>query len=264
MERERKLIALKKKDNKLSILVFVILILLTLITMKETEYKVIVALKAIPGIIDFIFKDFLPPAINSIPVLLPSLLDTIYMAIVSTVLGGIISLILALLCAEQTTPSKFLMVLIRAFASALRNIPALAWALIFVPAFGIGKTVGVMALVMGALGTMTRSFTETIEEIDLGGIEALRACGASYWQVLRNGVIPQAIPGIVSWGLYNFELDVRASTIIGMVGGGGIGFFIQSNIKLFKYRNATMAIIIVGLLVIVTEFISKKIREKMI
>lgn len=264
MTRDRQIIRLDNQKKSLVIIGAVLIALLTVITSIWTKYNLLEAGLAIPGVVNFILTDFLPPSVHAMPQLIPSLLDTIYMAIVSTVISGILALILALLCAETTAPSAFLRVLIRGFASALRNIPALAWALIFVPVFGIGKTIGVLALSIGALGSMTRLFTETIEEIDPGKVEALRATGASYWQTLRNGVIPQAVPGLLSWSLYNFELDVRASTIIGMVGGGGIGFFIQSTIKLFKYKQTSMAILIVALLILGVELISKRIREKVI
>jgi len=252
-----------KKEKSLYTWTGVLLVLLTtVVTGYTTKFDAFEAVRVLPGIMDFILTDFLPPAAEAVPNFLSSLLDTLCMAIISTVTGAIISLVLALLCAAPTTPHPAVRVIIRAFASCLRNIPALAWAMIFVPAFGIGKTVGVMALVLGAMGSMIRFFAETIEEIDLGSIEAVRSVGGSYWQVLKNGVLPQCFPGIISWSLYNLELDIRASTIIGMVGGGGIGFFIQFTIKLFKYRQATMAIIAVTLLVLLTEALSKRIRER--
>ena len=229
-----------------------------------TQFNAIEAVTVIPGILNFIFTDFLPPAFQSLPEVVGPLLDTVYMAIISTLTGAVISIVLALLCATITTPHPVIKVGIRAFASLLRNIPALAWTIVLVPGFGIGKTVGLIALLINAVGHLTRSFTETIEEIDRGGIEAIRATGGSYWQVLKNGVLPQCTPGLISWTLYNLELDIRSSTIIGMVGGGGIGFFIQFNIKLFRYNYATMAIIAVAISVLLIEYLSKKIRERLL
>jgi phosphonate transport system permease protein len=237
--------------------------LTALLTGYTTQFNVVEAIKVIPGIAGFIGADFLPPNVRAIPGFTASLLDTVYMAVISTLTGAVFSLLLSLLCAAPTAPHWTLKVGIRACASLLRNIPSLAWAIVLVPAFGIGKTVGVMALLINAVGNLTRFFTETVEEIDLGGVEAIRAAGGSYWQVLKSGVLPQCVPGLVSWTLYNLELDIRASTIIGMVGGGGIGFFIQSNIKLFRYDYATMAIIAVALSVLLIEYLTKKVRERM-
>lgn len=259
--RSKEFIPLKKEKSFYTWAVVFIVILITLFTAYLTEFDVKKAFLAIPGILNFITTDFLPPDITSVPNFMSSLLDTFYMAFISTVTAAIISLVLSLLCAEPTSPNKVIEVVIRALASALRNIPSLAWTIILVPAFGIGKTVGLMALFIGALGSMIRFFTETIEEIDLGGMEAIRSVGGNYWQVVKNGVLPQCYPGIISWTLYNFELGIRASTIIGMVGGGGIGFFIQSSMKLFQYDKAMMAVIVVAVVVLIAESISKKIRE---
>jgi phosphonate transport system permease protein len=227
-----------------------------------SQFNVFEAIRVMPGVLSFIFTDFLPPSYVALPNIVQPLLDTFYMAVVSTVTAATISLVLAFLCATPTMPHPAFKIVIRAFASLLRNIPALAWTMILIPAFGIGKSVGVIALIIGSLGSMTRFFTETIEEIDIGKIEAIRSSGGSYWQVLRAGVMPQCTPGLISWTLYSLELDIRASTIIGMVGGGGIGFYIQSTIKLFKYDHAAMAIFIVAILVIIIELLTKKIRER--
>lgn len=253
---------LKKEKSLYTWIGVVIVVLTALITGYISEFDVPEAIRVIPGVLNFIFTDFFPPAAKAVPDFWGSLLDTVYMAIVSTVTGAAISLIFSLLCATPTTPHPLLKVTIRAFASLLRNIPELAWTIILVPAFGIGKTVGLMALLIGSVGNMTRFFTESIEEIDLGGIEAMRAVGGSYWLILKSGVLPQCVPALVAWTLYNLELNIRASTIIGMVGGGGIGFFIQFTIKLFRYDHAAMAILAIAVVVLCVEFLSKNIRER--
>lgn len=251
-----------KKEKNFNVWAGVLLIVLTVvITGQITEFNLTEAFLAIPGIVNFILTDFFPPAVKALPQITSPLLDTFYMAVVATVTSALISIGLAFLGATPTTPHLFFKVFIRALASILRNIPALGWTIILVPAFGIGKLVGVIALTIGSLGSMIRFYIETIEEIDTGKIEAVRATGGSYWQILRSAVLPQSLPSLISWTLYSFELDIRASTIIGMVGGGGIGFYIQSTIKLFRYDAAAMAIMEVALLVVIIEFISKKIRE---
>jgi len=260
--RTKELIPLKKENDLRTWLFVVGVIFITLVTGYITEFDVKKAILALPGIFSFIAEDFLPPDITAVPKFMESLMDTFYMAFISTTTGAVISLVLALLCASPTSPNNVVEFSIRAFASSLRNIPSLAWTIMLVPAFGIGKTVGLMALLIGAIGSMTRFFTETIEEIDMGNIEALRSVGGSYWQVLKCGVLPQCYPGLIAWTLYNFELGIRASTIIGMVGGGGIGFYIQSTIKLFQYDQAMMAVLVVAVVVLIAEATSKKIREQ--
>jgi phosphonate transport system permease protein len=239
----------------------ILVVAAALVTGRVTSFNLIDALAAMPGIIGFIIHDFLPPNFSVLPNIIEPLLDTLAMAVVSTMIASCISLVLAFVCAAPTTPHPALRVVLRAFASALRNIPSLAWVMILIPAFGIGKFVGVLALTIGSLGSLIRFFTETIEEIDRDKLEAIRAAGGSYWQMLRSGVIPQCLPGFIAWILYNFELDIRASAIIGMVGGGGIGFFIQMSIKLFKYSDAAVGILVVVAVVLIIEWTSKKIRE---
>lgn len=254
-------IPLKKEKSFYTWAGIFLVIMTALVTGWISEFSVPEAIKALPGVMSFLFTDFLPPAAAALPNIAGPLLDTICMAVISTLTAAVISLFLALLCAAPTAPHIVFKVSIRAFASFLRNIPALAWTMILVPAFGIGKFVGVIALTIGSIGSMIRFFTETIEEIDTGKIEAIRSTGGSYWQILKSGVLTQCMPGVVSWTLYSFELDIRASTIIGMVGGGGIGLFIQSSIKLFRYDHAAMAILVVALFVLLIEYITKKTRE---
>jgi phosphonate transport system permease protein len=258
--RER-IIPLKKQRSLLTWLGLAAVVTATILTGYASSFSIPEAVLAIPGILKFIFTDFLPPNFAALPQILNPLLDTLAMAVVSTVMASLLSLILAFLCAAPTTPHPAVRVVIRGFASCLRNIPSLAWVMILVPAFGIGKFVGVLALIIGSLGSMTRFFAETIEEVDKDKLEAIRATGGTYWQVLKNGVIPQCTSGFIAWILYNFELDVRASAIIGMVGGGGIGFFIQFSLKLFRYADAAMGIAVVAVVVLLIEWASKKIRE---
>lgn len=241
-----------------------LVLLTTALTGVFSKFDLKEAIIAMPGLVNFIMTDFLPPAYSEIGNIASPLLDTMYMAIISTLSATVCSVVLAVMCAAPTTPHPSIKTAIRAFVSLLRNIPALAWTLILVPAFGIGKFVGLLALFIGSVGTLTRYFAESIEEINQGGIEAIRSVGGSYWQTLKCGVFPQCYPGMVSWTLYNLELNIRASTIIGMVGGGGIGMYIQSKIKLFRYDYAMMAILLVAVSVLVLEFASKKIRSRLI
>ena len=215
-------------------------------------------------ITQFIFLDLLPPDFAATGSLLQALLETIYMGFVGMVVGAFISLFLSFLAASTTTPHPAIQMIVRAFTSILRNIPGLIWALILVAAYGIGTTVGTLSLIISSIGFLTRVFADNLEEIDLGKIEALKASGASYFQVLMQGVFPQFYPGFVAWSLYKLELNIRASTIIGMVGGGGIGFAIQKSIKLFQYKEVSMAILLVLVLILGTELITRKIRERII
>jgi len=212
----------------------------------------------------FLFVDFLPPDLSSLPQLLEPAMQTLYMSVVAMVIGSIIAGLLSFLAAATTSPHPLLQVFVRAATSLFRNIPVVIWTILLVAAFGLGTIVGTMSLILISVGMLTRSFAEVLEEIDLGQVEAVRAAGGSYFQVLSQAVIPQFLPGFIGWSLYNFEINVRASTIVGMVGGGGLGFMLQSNLKLFQYQQASMAVLLILVIVLVVETITNRIRGRII
>ncbi|MGP4040097.1 phosphonate ABC transporter, permease protein PhnE [Gracilibacillus sp. D59] len=213
---------------------------------------------------EFIVFDLLPPDLTMLAGLIKPALETIYMSFVAMVVGAAIALCLSIFASATTSPHPIVQVSIRAFSSLFRNIPVLIWTILLAAAYGIGTLVGTIALIMVSTGALTRAFAEVLEEINMGQVEAVRATGASYWQVLAQGVFPQFLPGFFGWSLYMLEINVRASTIIGMVGGGGLGFVIQSQIKLFQYEQVSMAVLLTLVIVLLTEFITNQVRERII
>ncbi|RCW51721.1 phosphonate ABC transporter, permease protein PhnE [Paenibacillus prosopidis] len=230
----------------------------------ETGFSFSELFKGGSEIFRFIFFDFLPPDFSKVKNLIGPALDTIYISFVAMIVGAFMSMVLAFFAATTTAPSKMIQVVVRAFSSVMRNIPTLIWAILLVFAYGLGTTVGCIALIITSIGTLTRAYAEILEEIDMGQVEAIRATGASYSQVLGQAVMPQFMPGFIGWSLYKLELNIRASTIIGMVGGGGLGYAIQKGIKLFQYQEVSLAIIMVILIVLMTEWTTSKVRERII
>ncbi|WP_231686991.1 ABC transporter permease subunit [Bacillus sp. JCM 19034] len=165
---------------------------------------------------------------------------------------------------SNNIPHPAVQIFMRGFSSLFRNIPVFIWAILLTASFGLGVLVGTLSLVIVSVGALTRAFAEVLEEIDMGQLEAVKATGANYFQAIAQGVIPQFLPGFFGWSLYMLEINVRASTIIGMVGGGGLGFVIQSNIKLFQYGEVCMGIILILAIVLLTEWITNQIRERII
>ncbi|SFL71061.1 phosphonate transport system permease protein [Gracilibacillus orientalis] len=254
-----------RKTKRLQTIVILVFVCgLTVWSAIGTDFSFYEVFSGIGLISNFVFLDLLPPDVSASNSLLDAILETLYMGFVGMVIGAGIALVLSFLAASTTTPHPVIQVVVRAFTSIIRNIPGLIWALILVASYGIGVTVGTLSLILGSIGFLTRVFADTLEEIDTGKIEALHATGSNYFQILAQGVFPQFLPGFVAWSLYNLELNIRASTIIGMVGGGGIGFAIQKGIKLFQYKEVSMAIILVLILILSTEFLTSKIRERII
>lgn len=261
---EDRLKDLQRQKKLQSMMIAVVIMAITIWSAIQTNFSVAELVAGGGEIFRFVLFDFLPPDFTTISKLIGPALDTIYISFVSMVIGACLSMVLAFFAAATTAPNKVIQIIVRAFSSVMRNIPTLIWAILLVFAYGLGTTVGCLALIITSIGTLTRAYAEMLEEIDMGQVEALKATGATYFQVLGQAVMPQFMPGFIGWSLYKLELNIRASTIIGMVGGGGLGFAIQKGIKLFQYQEVSLAILLVIVIVVITEWTTSKIRERIL
>uniref|UniRef100_UPI003FEFFB6A phosphonate ABC transporter, permease protein PhnE n=1 Tax=Eisenbergiella tayi TaxID=1432052 RepID=UPI003FEFFB6A len=219
------------------------------------------AVKGFPAFVRFFVIKFLPASFKNIRAYVPAVIDTVLFAVAATYLSTALSFLFGLLMSDKTNPITPLRLLCRGIISFLRNVPVLVWASILVYMFGVGEIVGVLALIIATLGFLSRSYAESISEIAGSHLEALQTAGASYGQVLVHGLIPEFLPSWINWTLFSFEINIRASAILGMVGAGGIGVLIQTNLKLFKYQEACAIILVVIVIVLLTEFMTNKIRR---
>lgn len=146
--------------------------------------------------------------------------------------------------------------------SFLRSVPDVVFALIFVTAVGLGPFAGVLALVVHNTGVMGKLWAEAMEESDPGPREALRVLGASRAQTALHAVLPTVLPQLVGLLLYRFDVNVRASLVLGLVGAGGIGFLINQSIKLFRFDQMATHILVVLVLVIAVDQLSALIRRR--
>ncbi|CAG0954989.1 Phosphate-import permease protein PhnE [Anaerolineales bacterium] len=150
----------------------------------------------------------------------------------------------------------------RTFLNALRSVEALVMAIVFVIAVGIGPFAGVMALGLHTIVSLAKLYSEQVESISAGPLEAIEATGANRLQTIIYAVIPQIIPPYISYTMYRWDINVRMSTIIGFVGGGGIGFLLQQNINLLNYRAASAQMVAIAIVVASMDYISSVLREK--
>jgi phosphonate transport system permease protein len=162
-----------------------------------------------------------------------AMFETIQMAIIGTLGAIAMALPLSLLAARNTSPHPFFYNSTRLLLNFMRSIPELVYALLFVAAVGLGPFTGVLALAFGSVGSLTRIFSEAIEQIDPAQVNAVRATGANGLQTFIYSVIPQAFPLFISYSIIYFEANVRHATILGLVGAGGLGFL------LFKYTGTS-------------------------
>jgi len=205
--------------------------------------------------------DLFPPDFGVTGTLLYSIFETIQMALLGTVLGFTAALPLGLLGARNVSGTG-ISALVRLLLGAIRTIPALLWAIIFVVAFGLGPLPGTLGLAVYSIGYLSKLYYEAFEAVDREIIEAVRAIGISRLKEIRFVMLPESMNHILSQLFFMFEYNVRSSAILGFVGAGGIGFYMISYIQLFQYQRLTTAILLTLAVVLVIDFVSSRIRDR--
>ncbi len=198
------------------------------------------------------------------PTIIGSIIETIQMALIGTIGAIVISIPFALLAARNISPHPVVYQITRLFLNILRSIPTLIWALIMVSAVGLGPFAGVMALIIGSLGSTAKLYAESFEQIDPDQVAAVRATGSGQIQVFNYAVLPQAFPLLATYSLISFEANVRDSSILGIVGAGGVGFIIQKYTALFQFQRLMGAVIILAIMVTIIDRVSDQIRKRII
>lgn len=211
-----------------------------------------------------IIGELLTPNFAFFPRTVVPLIETFQMAVVACVIGCAVGLPLAFLGSRVTAPGRWTMTIDRWVLNVLRALPDLLYALIFVAAVGVGPLAGVLALICFNVGVMAKLLSESVDAVDVGPVEAATAVGASRTQMVRSAVFPQVLPNYVAYSLYIFELNIRASTVIGIVGAGGIGNVLNTQMKFFNFQNVGLVVLELFLLVLVIELISVTLRRRLV
>lgn len=196
--------------------------------------------------------------------LLAPFIETLQIAVVGSVLGGSIALPLAILAARGVAPSRAVAWIHRQAMNLLRTMPDLFWAMLFASAVGFGAFAGALALTVFTVAVVSKLLSESAEAIDFGLTEAVRAGGGGWSSTVRFAVLPQILPQYVSYVLYAFELNVRASTVLGLVGAGGIGMVLNTQRTTFQYRRVTLIVLAIFLVVVLLEQISEAARRRLV
>ena len=198
------------------------------------------------------------------PTLASPLIETFQIAVIASLIGCLVALPLSFLASQVTAPGRISYLLSKGFMNVTRTIPDLFWALIFVGGLGIGPLAGVLALFFFSLAIMSKLFSETIDSVDTGPLEAARASGGSHFPAVRVSVLPQVLPNYVAYALYIFELNIRASLVLGIVGAGGIGRVLEAQRRFFQFDRVFAVVIIIFVLVFIIEQISVALRRKLV
>ena len=243
----------------------IVAVILFVLTSMYTKFNPMTLAENGDAFWSFITEDFLPPALpktSRIPGVLSSVLITLALAMSSTTIAAVFAFVVGLFGSEKVSPFPQMAKVVRGFATFLRNIPALVWAFILFSSLGIGTGVGFVALFITSFAFMVRAFVETIEDVSQDCVESLQAVGATFPQRVAQAILPSCLNGFISWFLYCIEVNIRASTIVGMVGGGGVGLTLFSYIKGFEYDVALSIILLIAAMVIVVDRITGRLRKE--
>jgi len=192
------------------------------------------------------------------------LFETILIAFMATVMGVIGGFVLSFPASRNLAPNKWVLWITRRYLEIARTVPELVWALIFVFCFSVGPMAGVLAIGLHATGALGKLYSEVNENIDMRPLEGVKAAGGSWFDQIRYGAVPQVLPNIISYTLLRFEINVRASSIIGYVGAGGLGQEFRIAMSFQEYTDLSALFVIIFVTVMIIDYGSEKLRHRVI
>ncbi|MFV1990145.1 MAG: phosphonate ABC transporter, permease protein PhnE [Acidimicrobiales bacterium] len=193
-------------------------------------------------------------------------IETFRIAILATFFGCLIAIPISFWMSRLTAPNNYVYYVSKSIMNVVRTIPDLFWAKILVVAVGIalGALAGTIALTIFSISVMVKLFSETIDAADPGALEAAQATGAKHTPAVRVGVFPEVLPNYVAYALYIFELNIRASLVLGLVGAGGIGQIIDTQKSFFGWANIMAIVAVMFVVVLILEQISVVLRRRLV
>lgn len=217
-----------------------------------------------PGQVWALISGMFPPDFSDPGRLMAKLLESLYVAWIGTMIGAIFSFPAGFMAATNVAP-RWMVIPMRGILSAIRAFPELVLAIIFIVPFGLGPFTGALAIGLHSIGTLGKLSSEVIEGVDDGPVEAIGASGGTTMMKMRFGVVPQAMPNIVAYWLYRFEINVRASAVLGLVGAGGIGAEIVGRLRFrADWPKAGAALLLTVVAVLLIDAISAAVRRRII
>jgi phosphonate transport system permease protein len=218
--------------------------------------------RGLPWIAEFV-RRMLPPDLSVLPAALKGALLTVEIALLGTAVAAVLALPLGFLSARNVAPPATFYPA-RTVLNLFRSVDTLVYALIFVAAVGLGPFPGVLAVIAYTTTSLAKLYSEAIEGIERGPVDAITATGATRLQVLRFGVLPQVTPLFLSYILYRLETNIRAATVLGFVGAGGIGFYLQTYLRMIDYPAASTALLVTIVMVMVVDAASSRLRAQLV
>lgn len=232
-------------------------------SIKGADFSLGKFVEGLPYMADFMERMF-PPDTAIIPRALSAAGETVQIAILGTTLAVLFAFPLGFLSAETMSCKPAVYNSARTIANLCRGVSEMVWALLFVATVGLGPFPGVLALMVHSIGALARFFSEAVDNIHEETISTMMSTGASRIQIIFQGILPEVLPTFVGNILYYFEHNIRAATVLGIVGAGGIGFELLTSLKLFKYREVLTIILVMLVLITIVDKISSIIRRRII
>ncbi len=204
-----------------------------------------------------------PPATAELGPLLRAAAETFAIALVGTTLAAALALISCTAAARNLTPNRFVRLPTRWLLNALRGIDSFVFAILFVAAVGLGPFAGVLGIALHTWGSMAKLFAESIEDMPAGPLDAVRLTGASRPKLVSYALVPDVLPALSSIGLYMLEFNVRTSTVLGIVGAGGIGLELKNSLDLLNFPRLLTVIAIILAMVTAVDQLSSRLRRQL-
>ena len=218
-----------------------------------------------PRIANDIWTRATPPKWEYITQLGRPIWDTLNIATLGTIISLILAVPVAFLAARNTTPSAlFVRPIALLIIVSTRSINSLIWALLLIAIIGPGVFAGVIAIAIRSIGFCAKLLYEAIEEIDHSQVEAITATGASRWQVMAFGILPQILPALAGIAVFRWDINIRESTVLGLVGAGGIGLQLSASLNVLAWPQVSLILIVILAAVVLSEWVSAKVRGAII
>lgn len=249
--------------SPLTFLAYALALTLVLWAANGTDWSFRELARGMPALGDFLARSW-PPSIDRFSSLSRALIETFQMAVMGTIVGIALSVPLAILAAKGLLASPIVNWPARGLIALFRTVPDLVWALIFVIAVGLGPFAGTLAIAVDTAGFCGRFFAEAMEDVDKGPSDALRAQGVRRFDTVFCATIPAAMPAFLTTGLFALEKSTRSSVILGLVGAGGIGLQLNASITNLAWTQVSLILLVIIATVVVSEWVSARIRHAII
>ena len=243
-------------------LILLLLAVVIVLSLRMTGFSLAVVVTKFDKLLDLFVKLFHPKWSFFEKVTRP-LVDTIKMSILGTVIGCLLALPVSVLASTNIDKSRVIVSVLRFILALIRTLPTLVIALVCALVFGLGTFAGTLAISVFTFGIVAKMLYESIETIDMGPFDAMEAMGANKFQAFWSACVPQILPVYLSHSLYCFEMNGRASAILGYVGAGGLGITINERIGWRDYEGLGMVLLTLFVVVVAIEFLSEYLRGKL-